>query len=655
MLRLGRVSMGCLYEILVDERFRPAAEAALDEVDRLDEQMSLFQPGSELCAINRRAAREDVPVEPRLYGLFLRAQELWRETEGAFDIAVEPLMEAFGFYEGRVDPRRVKPIAGMKHVRLRDGKIRFTRPGVALDLGGIGKGFAIDRAASILRDAGVNRALLHGGSSTIYAIGEWEVGLVDRGKRIATVTIRDEALSTSSTFERPHIVDPRTGNAVEGRTAWSFAKSATDSDALSTAFVILGREWAEKRGYRARFNEGVSRRDFLKGAAAAAAVVAAVTPAEAQETGGREVKLAVIGLGDQGLLLLSQLARIPGVKIPAVCDFRKSQLDRAIQMIGRQLETYEDFQYLLDEEAVDGVIVATPTHEHAKPAVAALAKGRAVYVEAPLARTAEDCRAIVKAAEKKICQVGHQRRTGKLYPHAYTHLQSGAIGKAVQVRAQWHRRISWRKPDDKQNWRLFRKTSGGLLLEIGSHVLDLANWYFDALPESVTGFAALQHWKDGREVEDTVQAIYRYPGGRLVQFSASLVTSFGDESELVVGDAASVLFLKQRKGLLFKEADTVSAGWEAYAKKEMHTDQRGILLDAEATKFKKQDEPELIGVEAEKADAFAALEQFVASIRKGTAPPCDARAGMRAAVAAIEGAEAVSQGKVVTFTKEQFE
>lgn len=653
MLRLGRVSMGCLYEILVDERFRPAAEAALDEVDRLDEQMSLFRPGSELCEINRRAAREDVLVEPRLYRLLLRAQELWRDTEGAFDIAVEPLMEAFGFYEGRVDPRRAKRISGMKHVRLRDGKIRFTRAGVALDLGGIGKGFAVDRAAAVLRDAGATRALLHGGSSTIYAIGDWEVGLVDRGRRIDTVKLRDEALSTSSSFEQNHILDPRTGKPVDGRCAWAFSTSATDADALSTAFVILGKDWAKRHGYRARFSEGVSRRDFLKGAAAAAAVAAA-TPAQAQDS-GREVKLAVIGLGDQGLLLLSQLSRIPGVKVPAVCDLRKAQLDRAIQMVGRQLETYEDYKYLLDEETVDGVIVATPTHLHAEAAVAALAKGRAVYVEAPLARTAEDCRAIVQAADKKICQVGHQRRTGKLYPHAYTHFQSGAIGKAVQIRAQWHRRISWRKTDDQQNWRLYRKSSGGLLLEYGAHVLDLANWFFDAVPESVTGFGAIQHWKDGREVEDTVQAIWRYPGGRIVQFSGSLVTSFGDESELIVGDAASMLFLKQRKGLLFKEADTVSAGWEAYAKKEMYTDQRGILLDAEATKFKKQDEPELIGIEAEKADAFAALEQFVASIRKGTAPACDARAGMRAAVAAIAGAEAVSQGKIMTFTKEQFE
>lgn len=683
-VRLARRAMGTAFEVLVcgeNERWlRAAAEEALAEVDRLDDQLSLYRPTSELCHVNARAAAGPVKVEPRLFALLERARELHALTDGAFDIAVAPLMRRFGF-------RGAGTVHGMRFVTLRAGTVRFTRRGVALDLGGIGKGYAIDRAVALLRARGITEALVHGGTSTIYAMGEWNVGLVDPRdpeRRLGSLALCNRALSASSSLGRVneqgqgHIVDPRTGQPVDGTAAWAVGPSATDTDALATAFLIDGpREVAGAGGMRIEpdgelacagvapelhdeARRGVTRRAFMRGAAAAATVLSVglhAKPAAAQEA-AREVKLAVIGLGAQGRLLLGQLARLENVTIAAICDPDAQARKEGIALAGREVETYEDPEYLLDEETVDGVVIATPTHLHAPVALAALKAGAHVFCEAPLARTIADCRAVARAAAKsdRRFQVGHQRRCSALYPHVHEHIESGAIGDPLQIRAAWSRHQSWRRPGGKAaNWRLYRKTSGGLLLEQGSHIFDLAAWYFDALPAAVSGFGGTLKWKDGRETHDTVQVVARYANGGQLGFDASLVSSFGGEQEIVIGDAATIYLRDQAKGLLFKEADTTMAGWEAYAKMEMLEGRRGIILDAEATKYKKHEEPEALGPDATKADFHAEMEQFVAAIRGGPRPRCNARHGLVAAVTALVAEEAVAKGAVAKFTKEHFE
>jgi thiamine biosynthesis lipoprotein len=219
--------------------------------------------------VNARAAREAVRVTPPVFALLQHAFRLTEETRGAFDITVAPLVRAWGFMAGSgclPDPAALaeaRAHVGMQNVHLNaeDFTVRFAREGVMLDLGAIGKGYAIERAAEILREAGVTSALIHGGTSTVQAIGSppdadsWAVAIAHPlrrdGAELATVRLRDEAMSVSAisgkSFDSAgktfgHVLDPRTGEPVQGAILAAVAlPSATETDALSTALLTLGK------------------------------------------------------------------------------------------------------------------------------------------------------------------------------------------------------------------------------------------------------------------------------------------------------------------------------------------------------------------------------------------------------------------------------
>jgi thiamine biosynthesis lipoprotein len=259
---------------------RAAGEEALDEIERLEEQLSFYRASSEISDLNARAAREPVPVDPRLFRLLQRAKALSEATEGAFDVTVGPLMRCWGFIGGTgrlPDPDELaaaRAVVGMRRVELDEDActVRFLAAGVTLDLGGIGKGHALERAACLLTEAGITSALLHGGTSTVVAIGappgeaHWSVAFQhprDPDQQVAVVTLRDEALSVSAAhgkaFEADgrllgHVIDPRTGQPVAGAQLAAVAMtSATDSDALSTALLTLGETWLSR--FRERWPE----------------------------------------------------------------------------------------------------------------------------------------------------------------------------------------------------------------------------------------------------------------------------------------------------------------------------------------------------------------------------------------------------------------
>ena len=274
---LARHAMATRFELVLHGdnpiSLRAAGEEALDEIERLEAQLSLYQPSSEIARVNARAAREPVRVSPSLFGLLEHARRLSKETEGAFDITVAPLVRCWGFMENRgrlpddSEIAEARASVGMHLVEL-DGTnfmVRFTRPGVMLDLGAIGKGYAIERAGEMLVEAGVTSALLHGGTSTVLGVGHppgadsWTVGLESPPKQdasqaarppLALVSLRDEALSVSAVWGRSfehegkrlgHVLDPRTGRPVEGALlAAVVLPSATETDALSTALLISG-------------------------------------------------------------------------------------------------------------------------------------------------------------------------------------------------------------------------------------------------------------------------------------------------------------------------------------------------------------------------------------------------------------------------------
>jgi thiamine biosynthesis lipoprotein len=275
-LHLGRAAMACRFEITLPselEHHLAAAHAALDAVDRLEDQLSIFRDASELSIINREASHRSVPVEERLLALLAQCQDLHHATGGAFDITSTPLSRVWGFLrrEGRLpsgdeiaDARRH---VGMDKVSIdrEAGAVRLAAPGVALNLGGIGKGYALDRAAEDLATAGVPTALLTAGASSVRALGGgadgqgYLVGLRDPGnhqQRLGTVRLANAALGVSGVGEQfftvegrrmGHIIDPRTGWPVEGRVyAAVIAPTAALADALATAFFVGGRALAER-------------------------------------------------------------------------------------------------------------------------------------------------------------------------------------------------------------------------------------------------------------------------------------------------------------------------------------------------------------------------------------------------------------------------
>jgi thiamine biosynthesis lipoprotein len=267
----SRMSMGSAYAIVAyagDARALPGiVESAFDEVDRIDRLMSHYKPDSPLSRLNRDAGGGSVTVEAELFAFVERSLRYSRESDGAFDITVGPLMKTWGFFrgEGRLpsdaELSEVKRRIGYRHVVLDAAAktIRFDRPGMELDLGGIAKGYAVDRAVALLRAGGVAAALVSAGGSTVYGLGAppgrraWDVSVqdpVDSRKTALTVRLRNRALSVSGSSEKwfevdgvrySHIMDPRTARPVQGVLGVAVVTSSgTDGDALDNVLFVQG-------------------------------------------------------------------------------------------------------------------------------------------------------------------------------------------------------------------------------------------------------------------------------------------------------------------------------------------------------------------------------------------------------------------------------
>jgi predicted dehydrogenase len=352
---------------------------------------------------------------------------------------------------------------------------------------------------------------------------------------------------------------------------------------------------------------GYNRRDFLKGGSYATLMTmlggvelfAQTNAAPAGETKAPtiKIKVAVIGLGAWGREILNTLARMPQAEIPidaeiaAICDTYAASLKRATSAAPNAAQT-PDYKTILENKDIKAVIIATPTPDHREVALAALKAGKHVYCEAPLAGSIEDAREIALAAKEAkhlAFQVGLQMRSDKQRLFLLPFIRTGALGKTVLARAQWHKKSSWRSaspnPDREKalNWRMNKATSLGLIGEIGSHPIDQAGWFMNTLPTAVTGFGSINFWKDDRDVPDTVQAVFEFPGDVRMIYDATLVNSFDGEYEMLYGSDAAIM-MRESKAWMFKEVDSPLLGWEVYAAKLKVFNETGIALVAGASK-----------------------------------------------------------------------
>ncbi len=416
----------------------------------------------------------------------------------------------------------------------------------------------------------------------------------------------------------------------------------------------------------------LNRRNFLKEASSFTllsmlaaeeirAQEAQPAPAEAEAApAGPPVVLGVIGLGPQGRDSVGHLAKMPGVTVAAVCDTYDAFLKRG-QQAAPKAAAVKDYKALLDQKDVQGVVVATPTHQHKQIVLDALQAGKHVYCEAPIAHTLEDAKAIAQAGKtsKQVFQVGQQLRSNPMNHHVGKF--TSFLAKKVGAKSQWHRKTSWRRaaPTSERereiNWRLSKETSPGLIGEEGVHQIDVVNWYFKELPTSVTGFGGILGWTDdGRDVPDTIQAVFEYPSGLRLMYDATLVNSFDGVYEAFLGSDAAIL-IRGNRAWIIKEADSPLLGWEVYARKEKIEDDLGIALIANATKqLAAGKEPSQTGVDPT-PPLYYALEEFANCIREQKAPACGALEGYQAAVSVLKANEAILSGSKVTFQKEWFD
>ncbi|MFN8006226.1 MAG: Gfo/Idh/MocA family oxidoreductase [Terriglobia bacterium] len=298
----------------------------------------------------------------------------------------------------------------------------------------------------------------------------------------------------------------------------------------------------------------LNRRDFLKGTtalSAAATLGAFGAPAIIQaQTLTNPVNYGFIGSGRQGCNHLKHLSTISSGRCAVICDIYPPNLKKGVETIGNNPETVgDDYRRLLDRKDIEAVFIVTPYNLHVPMVLDAISAGKHVFVEKVMAQKEDQIPQVIAASEanpKQVLQVGLQRRYSKVYQVAMQMVHSGALGKVQFIRAQWNRNGSWRVPvpDPKLerflNWRVYREYSGGLMAELGSHQVDVADWAFQSEPVSVVGVGGLDYWKDGRDIFDNVSVVFEYPQGQKFVFTSICNNAHLDFSEVIMGDEGTI-------------------------------------------------------------------------------------------------------------------
>jgi len=398
---------------------------------------------------------------------------------------------------------------------------------------------------------------------------------------------------------------------------------------------------------------GTSRRAFLADAAGALAGISLLprTISMAPIRLAEPVRVGLVGVGRQGRAIITELQKLPDVTIGAVCDTSTSRLSAA-QARAPGSRAVEDFRAVLDMEDIPGVIVASPTHLHREIVEAAIAAGRHVYCEAPLAATVEDCLAIATAAAgtSLVLHAGFQARSNPVYQRAHPLVQT-ELRDIISMEGHFHHKTSWRFPtvdpgmERNANWRLDPEVSSGLVGEVGSHQVDVALWYRENLPVTALGTGGVRFHRDGRVVPDTVHVDLRWPDGTSFHYDATLANSYGGRYEVFHGSNGAIK-LADTHGWLFKEVDAPTQGWEVYATRQQFFQDEGIILIADATKLAAQGRLK-DGIGLPYPPLYYALADFLRSVTEGTPVACSASDGAHSSIVGILANQAVLSGSAV--------
>jgi predicted dehydrogenase len=424
------------------------------------------------------------------------------------------------------------------------------------------------------------------------------------------------------------------------------------------------------------------RREFL-GATAAAALAAG----QARAMDPEPVRLLVIGTGARGSDLIRALNTIEGAVIAGVCDDYEPHLAQGARYAGPGAHAFTDYRQALDRLRARAVVIAVPLFLHAPIARDALDAGCDVFCEKTMCSTVDAARRLAAQVERtgRVFQVGLQRRANPIYQQAAALVQTGVLGRITAIQAQWHRNNNWRRPvpvprsdprwgelERRLNWRLYRASSDGLMTELGSHQLDVANWLLGVPPRRVFATGGIDYWRDGREVYDNIFCTYEYtvtpsapagPGGDRdpytvrVTYSSLCNNAYEGASELVLGTRAS-LYLTTGKGLLYRELQGDEVAWSGASRPGERAARDAALIAAGKT-LKLSDSPwahrgEPIEIDNASGDETRAeLVAFLDHVRRGDPRTLvDARAGVRNAATVLIANQAAAEGRAVDYPRE---
>ena len=440
-------------------------------------------------------------------------------------------------------------------------------------------------------------------------------------------------------------------------------------------------------------SKDVSRRNFMKTAGTAAAGVAvATTYSPLSYAQNEKVRVASIGTGGQGSYHLRDgMGRAQNIQIVAVCDVYRPHLEGGYKNAGGgDVKIYMDYREMLDKEQLDAVVISTPLHTHHQITMECLDAGKWCFTEKTLCYETEHCRDIVTKCHEtgKFVQVGHQRRYNPVYNKAVQLAWAeGTVGRINHIDAQWHRNNDWRRPVNKNyqlseeerrwikdlerhiNWRLYLESSGGLMTELCTHQLDIAQWFLDAMPTRVVGYGGIDYWRDGREVMDNINIMYEFeitPQSRgyrainarssrqdraavndpyMVRFCYSSICANAQKGacELIQGDEGA-FELTERDSFFYREP-TSKVKWAERAEQDAAKKNAAVITSGEtlflSNKARTIGYP--IKVDNDKSVDQIQFEAFANDIVRGGTPKANQMVALRSAVSGLAGIKALRE------------
>jgi predicted dehydrogenase len=439
--------------------------------------------------------------------------------------------------------------------------------------------------------------------------------------------------------------------------------------------------------------KNINRRSFVKTGVAAGAglIIAPLIMKHARANDSNDLNIALLGAGAQGQVLLNACLKIPDLRFKAVCDiWTEYSLKRAhnlLQKYGHELNAYQDYHEMLAREKnLDAVLIATPDFWHAPHTEACLAAGLHVYCEKEMSNTLEGCRRIVRAARKsnKLVQIGHQRRSNPRYLHCYGVLlqQAHLLGRITTVNGQWNRSVQpdlgwpekytipqavlkaygYQSMRQFRNWRWYKGLGGGPIVDLGSHQIDIYNWFLNCRPLSVVASGGTDYYKPpGHEWYDNVMAIYEYKTeqGMVRAYYQTITTNsnlgyyesfLGDEGTLQISESSS-------RGSLYREQNApswdkwIEMGYITAPRESIEKPAAGAVIDVRETIAPPKHELPIVFTDPYHKPH---LENFFQAIRGRQELNCPAEVGYETAVVVLKVNQAVAAARKLRFAAEDF-